>query len=401
MDILANSKIDFMKYRRPAIIVSALLILLAVVSVFFGGGPNLGIDFAGGTQLTVRFRDEPEVDALRALFVGEGVSDAQIQRFGEEAANEVLIKTSVEEGSEEGRRETLVGILDGEFNGSIEGGFDVNQRGTESLAGLLTSLDPDQVGGDADTLRAHYTPVAVSVMAVRQQDGLLREWSELDGVDGVSSTVVAALRDNAQIGSFAVLAAENVGPQIGAELRRKGIMAVVMSLLGMLGYIWFRFELRFGIGALVAVIHDMFITLGLFVLAGFEFNLTTIAGFLTLVGYSVNDSVVVFDRVRENLRRKRSVPLVDVMNRSLNQTLSRTVLTSGTTLLAVGSLLVFGGDVLRGFAFIMTIGVIAGTYSSIYIACPFALLWDEKFVRQAKARRASTSPNAAAKVASR
>lgn len=401
MDILANSNIDFMKYRRQAIIVSALLIVVAIFAVFFSGRLNLGIDFAGGTQLTVRFQDEPEVDELRALFASEGIADGQIQRFGEAGDNEVLIKTSVEEGSEEGRRETLVGILDREFNGSIEGGFDVNQRGRDSLAGLLISLDPDQVGGDDDALRAHYAPVAVAVMDVRQQDGLLHDWSELDGVEGVSPAAVASLRDNAQIGSFAVLSAENVGPQIGSELRRKGIMAVVMSLLGMLGYIWIRFELRFGMGALVAVVHDIFITLGLFTLAGFEFNLTTIAGFLTLVGYSVNDSVVVFDRVRENLRRKRSVPLVDVMNRSLNQTLSRTILTSGTTLLTVGSLLVFGGDVLRGFAFIMTVGVIAGTYSSIYIACPFALLWDQKFGREAKMRRASSSHNAPAKAASR
>ena len=122
--------------------------------------------------------------------------------------------------------------------------------------------------------------------------------------------------------------------------------------------------------------HDVLIVLGLFVIAGFEFNLTTIAGFLTLVGYSVNDSVVVFDRVRENLRRSRREPLVQVMNKSLNQTLSRTVLTSSTTLMVVGSLLFLGGDVLRGFAFILTVGVFVGTYSSIYVASPFALLWE-------------------------
>ena len=137
----------------------------------------------------------------------------------------------------------------------------------------------------------------------------------------------------------------------------------------------------------MAVTHDVLITLGLFTLAGFEFNLTTIAAFLTLVGYSVNDTVVVFDRVRENLRRARSRPLTEVMNLSLNQTLSRTVLTSGTTLLVVGSLLIAGGDVLRGFAFIITIGVVVGTYSSIYVASPFALLWEQFFGREARTRR--------------
>jgi preprotein translocase subunit SecF len=150
----------------------------------------------------------------------------------------------------------------------------------------------------------------------------------------------------------------------------------------MLCYITFRFELRYGIGALVAVTHDVLVVLGLFAWAGFEFNLTTIAGFLTLVGYSVNDTVVVFDRVRENLRRSRRDSFVTTINKSLNQTLSRTVLTSGTTLLTVGSLLFFGGDVLRGAAFILTVGVIVGTYSSIYVASPFALLWERLTVRR-------------------
>jgi preprotein translocase SecF subunit len=164
-------------------------------------------------------------------------------------------------------------------------------------------------------------------------------------------------------------------------------------LIGMLIYIWLRFELRFGVGAVVASLHDVLIVLGLFSLLGFEFNLTTIAGFLTVVGYSVNDTVVVFDRVRENLRRNRREPLLQVMNLSLNQTLSRTVLTSGTTLLAIGSLLLFGGDVLRGFAFIITVGVIVGTYSSIYIASPITLLWEQWFGKGSNRR---TSKPAAA-----
>jgi preprotein translocase subunit SecF len=155
----------------------------------------------------------------------------------------------------------------------------------------------------------------------------------------------------------------------------------------MLAYIWYRFELRFGIGALIAVTHDVVIVLGLFALGGFEFNLTTIAGFLTLVGYSVNDSVVIFDRIRENMRRSRREPLVEIMNRSLNQTLSRTVLTSGTTLLAVGCLFFLGGDVLRGFGFILTTGVIVGTYSSVYVASPFALLWEQLAGRKGRSQR--------------
>jgi preprotein translocase subunit SecF len=207
----------------------------------------------------------------------------------------------------------------------------------------------------------------------------------------VSAAVVEALRESGQIGNFAILGVENVGPQMGSELREKGIWAVVLSLLGMLAYIWIRFELRFGIGALMASIHDVLIALGLFAWFGYEFNLTTIAAFLTLIGYSVNDTVVIFDRVRENMHKHPAKPMVEVMNESLNQTLARTVMTSGTTLLAVGALFVLGGDVLRGFAFVLVVGVLVGTYSSIYIASAFALLWEQLFGSKG-ARRRSSSP---------
>ncbi len=155
---------------------------------------------------------------------------------------------------------------------------------------------------------------------------------------------------------------------------------MALSLLGMLVYIWFRFELRFGIGAIMACLHDVLVTLGLFALAGFEFNLTTIAAFLTLIGYSVNDTVVIFDRIRENMRKTRRKPLIDIMNESINQTLSRTILTGGSTLLDPGrAAAALGGDVIRGFAFVMLVGILVGTYSSIYVASPFALLWEQYF----------------------
>ena len=393
MNIFANTNIDFMKYRKVFIWFSAAIVLFSVFTVFFRDHLNLGIDFAGGTQLTLKFQERPEIEELRTLFVDAGISDAQIQKFGPQDDNEVLIKTSVVEGSEEGRRGQLVGVLDAEFNDDPDGsGFDLNQRGADALAGLLSSLDPDGIGDDEELRETHYEAAAQAVADVRREEGLVDGWEALEGLEGLSAASLAALRENARIGEFAVLGAENVGPQIGAELRRKGILAVVLSLLGMLGYIWFRFELRLDMGAVVDAVHGVLLHLVLFAIAGFEFNLTTIAAFLTLVGYSVNDSVVVFDRVRENLRRRRSDSLVEVMNRSLNQTLSRTVLTSGTTLLAVGSLLFLGGEVLRGFAFIMTLGILIGTYSSIYIACPFTLLWEEHFGREAKARRAQQQP---------
>jgi preprotein translocase subunit SecF len=295
-----------------------------------------------------------------------------------------------------------VAILDQAYNPDATQGFDLNQRGADALAALLVALDPDGLGDqDPEARQAHYEAVAEAVAEARQSDGLLRDWEELRGLEGLSAESLEAIRANSRLGEFAVLGAENVGPQIGAELRQKGVLAVVLSLIGMLVYIWLRFELRFSIGALVATIHDVVVTLGLYALAGFEFNLTTIAAFLTLVGYSVNDTVVVFDRVRENMRRSRAQPLVEVMNLSLNQTLSRTILTSGTTLLAVGSLLFLGGEVLRGFAFIMTVGVIVGTYSTIYIAGLFTLLWEERFGRRARSEEAGAAAGTAANASTR
>jgi preprotein translocase SecF subunit len=156
----------------------------------------------------------------------------------------------------------------------------------------------------------------------------------------------------------------------------------------MLVYIWIRFELRFGVGAIMACIHDVLVTLGLFALFGYEFNLTTIAAFLTLIGYSVNDTVVIFDRIRENMRKSRRKPLIDTMNESINQTLSRTILTGGSTLLVLAALLWLGGDVIQGFAFVMLVGILVGTYSSIYVASPFALLW-EQYIGKGKGTRVS------------
>ena len=377
MEFFRDTDIDFMKYRRYFVAVSLLLVVISVLTVFVKGHLNLGIDFAGGTQVTIKFKQRPQIDELRSLMAEAGIEDPVIQQFGTDDANEALIKTSTVPDQEEGNQALVLAALDGRFNAAATSDFDLNQRGSDALAELLFSLDPDELRlQDEEVARNHYFDVAQSILEVRREDGILESVAALAGVPGVSEETVQALEANAFTGEFAVLGVESVGPQIGSELRRRGIWAVVWSLVGMLCYITFRFELRYGVGALVAVTHDVLVVLGLFALAGFEFNLTTIAGFLTLVGYSVNDTVVVFDRVRENLRRSRRDSFVAIVNKSLNQTLSRTILTSGTTLLTVGSLLFLGGDVLRGAAFILTVGVIVGTYSSIYVASPVALLWE-------------------------
>jgi preprotein translocase SecF subunit len=177
---------------------------------------------------------------------------------------------------------------------------------------------------------------------------------------------------------------------------------VALSILGMLGYIWVRFQsagghgggLRFGVGAVLALVHDVLITLGLFAVLDYEFNLSTIAAFLTLIGYSVNDTVVVFDRVRENLRRSRRRSFEETIDESINQNLSRTLLTSGTTLLAVGALFFLGGEVLRGFSFVLFVGIIVGTYSSIFVASSFTLLWEQLTVgdKATRSKRSDDKP---------
>lgn len=391
MEFFRDSNIQFMKYRKYWMILSLVLLLFSAIVVFGARKLNLGIDFAGGTQLTLKFSESIEIEKLRDIVADAGVPDAVIQSFGAAGVHEALIKTPTVEGSEEGSQGLVVSALDAALD-NTGAGIDLNRVGRETIEGFLTSRDPDaRMIGITDSTgladRPPYGPTADAILELRREQGLISDWGSISALAAVSPQTADALEGGARLGRFSVLGAENVGPQIGSELRRKGLLAIVSSMLGMLIYIWFRFELRFGVGALVAVVHDVFITVGLYALAGFEFNLTTIAAFLTLVGYSVNDSVVVFDRVRENLRRSRSRPLEETMNLSVNQTLSRTVLTSGTTLLVVGSIFLLGGDVLRGFAFILTVGVIVGTYSSIYVASPFALLWETLLGRAARGRR--------------
>jgi preprotein translocase subunit SecF len=401
MEILHDTHIDFMKYRKFWIVVSLILVLVGVLSIFVHGRLNIGVDFAGGTQITLRFRDKPNIDRLRSVLEGAGLEEITIQRFGRTDENEVMVRTRLLQGKqaseEEGALNKVAISLDRELNPGQTGKPDVNRIGAEALAALLTQANPDHLAGE--TARTHYAQVAEGIQARRKETGLFRSWDELAGLGGLSPAGLNALRERATVGSFTVLGVENVGPQIGEELRRQGFYAVALSLLGMLIYIWLRFELRFGVGAIMASIHDVLVTLGLFALLGFEFNLTTIAAFLTLIGYSVNDTVVIFDRIRENMRKTRRKPLIEIMNESINQSLSRTMFTGGTTLLTVGALLWLGGDVIRGFAFVMTVGIVVGTYSSIYVASPFALLWEQYFGGEGKIRGARGSAPAPAKPA--
>ncbi len=390
MQLIKETHIDFMKYRKFWIMVSLALVVFGLVAAFWSDWIRLGIDFEGGTQVNVLFKDQPQVAELRKLIEGAGVADPQIQRFGDNDSKEVLIKTPVIKGAEEGSRNLIVGALNRQYNQNAGGKPDLNEIGLDAVTELLTRTDPDGVAAQgAEAANAHYAEVADKVLAERKKEGIVTSWDSLAKLDGVNAKDLAALESQARLGDFAIVGVETVGPVIGKELRSKGLMAVAFSLIGMLIYIAFRFELRFGIGAVMASLHDVLVTVGMFALFRFEFNLTTVAAFLTLIGYSVNDTVVIFDRIRENMRKNKRRPLIETMNESINQTLSRTILTSGLTLLSVIALLVFGGPVLRGFSFVLAVGIVVGTYSSIYVASPFALLWEQYFGPEAKARKAA------------
>lgn len=388
MNVFHDTHIDFMKYRRFWIVVSVLVMLGGVVGFFVHGRLNVGIEFAGGTQITVRLRDAVDADRLRGELGAAGIA-AQIQQYGPPEDRSFLIKVAAASG-EADIGSAVFAALDAGL-GRDKGQPDLNRQGADTLAQRFAELDPRGLG---PTAAAAYADLVETILTRRRELGVLSSWDEVAQLPGVGAEVARRLSQGVTIGPYSILGSEAISAQVGGELRRRGLVAVGLALLGMLVYIGFRFQLPYGIGAIVASLHDVLVVMALFVILRFELNLTTIAGLLTLVGYSVNDTVVVFDRVREVQRQKRRMALLDVMNLSLNQTLSRTILTSGTTLLAAGSLLAFGGEQLRGFSFIMTAGVIVGTYSSIYIACPFALLWIDTFRRARTRPRATAAPPA-------
>jgi len=222
----------------------------------------------------------------------------------------------------------------------------------------LHGLTIQQVGDDA----------ANEFMVRAQESG--------ENLENLAAKISTALTKDYGAGKAEIRRTEMVGPQVGKDLRNKGIQAIFFAIIGMLAYITFRFEFRFGAGAVIALLHDVLITLGLMSLLNLEIDLTVVAGFLALVGYSVNDTVIVCDRIRENLGKLHNQSLAHIINRSINETLSRTVMTSGLTLLSVLALFVFGGSVIHNFSFVLLAGIIVGTYSSIFIASPVILIWE-------------------------
>ena len=292
--IRPDINLDFVGKRKMAIILSWVVILIGLVSLFMKGGPSYGIDFSGGTLVQIKFSAPTNAAELRTGLEELSLGGATIQQMGD--------------------------------------------TGTEFL---------------------------------------IRAQESSENMESLAGRVQATLEKKYGAGNLEIRRTEMVGPQVGKDLRNKGAQAILFAIIGMLVYITFRFELRFGVGAIVATAHDVLITLGLMSLFNLEIDLTVIAGFLALVGYSVNDTVIVCDRIRENMGKLHNKPLAEIINRSINETLSRTIMTSGLTLLSVIALYTVGGSVIHNFAFVLMAGIIVGTYSSIFVASPILIFWEE------------------------
>jgi preprotein translocase subunit SecF len=393
VEFFRSPNIDFLSKKWYFLAFSLVFSVAGILSMLFWHGVPLGVDFRGGTLVRVKFTKTPDINEIRALMDRAGLHNARIQRFGPATNNEVLIGLAEKETSEaaldQGRGQ-IIGALETRMTAGKQ---DLNNASAQSIQSYLLSNDPLHLGTDA---AQRYQDMAQAIVHQRDavQSGVLNSMDDLKGV--VPPAVLDSLKQGFALSDFGVRNVDVVGPQVGQQLQSQAKLAILYSLVGMLVYLWFRFELIYGVAAVVACFHDTLITVGAFSLVNKEISLTVIAAILTLVGYSMNDTIVVFDRIRENIKLLRRERLSDIVNRSINQTLSRTVLTSGLTFLTVLSLYLFGGEVLRGFSFALVIGILIGTYSSIAVAAPMLVAYQDWRSRRAASGR--PTPPAAATV---
>jgi preprotein translocase subunit SecF len=382
MDFFSHDvNFDWMGKTKYFVALSLTLLLVGSASWIHKGSLDYGIDFKGGTLVYVRFASTPPVDKLRQGLVQQGLGDSVIQQISDIAtpnANEVVIYLPQRgQGNEalDAGKAAILNALHATLGSGEAGKQDFNEATPESIADVLTRKDPLSAGAAG---AARYQQLAKQLTDYRdkQARGVVSNLDDLRQT-GATPVVISTLRDAFYTGPFAVVNVEIVGPKVGADLRRQAVFVTLYALAGMLVYIALRFELVYGAAAVLAVFHDVLITLGLFSLLHFEISLTVIAALLTLVGYSMNDTIVIFDRIRENLRLMRREPFKTIVNRSINQTLSRTILTSGLTFMTVLVLFLMGGQVLRSFSFALVVGILVGTYSSFGIAAPLVVAWNQ------------------------
>jgi preprotein translocase subunit SecF len=365
--------IDFVGRRRPFILLSVAMVVVAIAVVIWRQASdtmNWGIDFAGGTVIDLGFEKDVDIGAVRKAVTDLGYQKNVIQRSGlasQEGKSEYIIRVEriaildpgdaakLEEGLKGAFGEKLVRFEFDEDSGDqfeVRFNTEVGEKEIqEAVAGLVDKVGKQELG---------------SVTIKRQ--GKEDQFRFLVLMTSVAAQVEKAMEESFPDAKPTMRKVEFVGPQVGGKLRNDGILAMIYAIAGILVYVAFRFNLQFAPGAVIALAHDAIITIGFFALFGFEFNLTFVAAVLTVIGYSVNDTIVVYDRIRENMARFRSQPLPQIVNSSLNEVLNRTILTSVTTVLALVGLLVMGFGEIKDFAVAMTFGVVVGTYSSIYVA---------------------------------
>jgi len=392
VEFFRDVNIDFLGKKWYFIAFSLIFSVAGVLSMLFWHHIPWGVDFRGGTLVYVKFSHTPDLGAVRAELDRAGLHDPKIQPYDLAAYNKVLIDLGLRETSEQALdlgKLKIIQALETNASGQKQcgadgvGACDLNNASFLTIKKYLMDKDPMHLGTDAD---AKYTAQAQAVMDVRDKvlGGVLNSFDQLKGAAGVDPAVAAVIPDGFFLSDFGVFNVEIVGPQVGGQLRTQAGLATLYSLIGMLIYLGFRFEWIYGIAAVITVFHDTLITVGAFSLTNTDISLTVIAAILTLIGYSNNDTIVVFDRIRENIKLMRREKLSEIVNRSINQTLSRTILTAGLTFLTVLALFLFGGEVLRGFSLALVIGILIGTYSSIAIAAPILVAYQDWRIEKGK-----------------
>jgi len=385
MQLFKTPNIKFLKYKYIALAVTGVIVLAGLINIMVFKGFKLGVDFGEGSLLRVMLRAPSSEGQVRDLLSSVGLGKSQVQRTGTtgrefqiRAMETVNVNTAELDQLEahEALADKIIAALRGEDGRSelARGLVDLNAVDERTLAGLLETAFPGS-GPEA----------AQKVIAYRTDTGVIADFQDL-AQPGLKPEVLAILKDKTFLGKMTVLSRETVGPQVGADLRRKAVQATIWSLIGMLIYIALRFKLEYGVAAIFTLAQDVLITMSFYSFTNREINLPIIAGILTIVGFSINDTIVIFDRIRENQKTMRGKPLEEVMNISLNQCLGRTIITSGTVFLTVGALFGFGGEVINDFAFLMLIGTIEGVYSTVYLSCPVVLIW-QKLFKSKNARR--------------
>jgi preprotein translocase subunit SecF len=389
VEFFHDVNIDFLGKKWYFLAFSLIFSVAGVCSMLFWHGIPWGLDFRGGTIVDVKFSHPPNYGAISADMDHVGLHNKKIQRFGQVSNNEVLIDLDLRETSEAALDQGKTRIINALETNSQQGKQDLNNASVLTIKNYLIDKDPLRLGTDADQ---KYGAVAQQIVDYRDKTlgGVLNSIDQLNSV--ANPAVVASLKDEFFLSDFGVRNVSIVGPEVGKQLTHQAELATLYSLAGMLVYLGFRFEWIYGVAAVITVFHDTLITVGAFSLLAprFEISLTVIAAILTLIGYSNNDTIVVFDRIRENIKLMRREKLSVIVNRAINQTLSRTILTAGLTFLTVLALFLFGGEVLHGFSLALVIGILIGTYSSIAIAAPILVAYQDW--RISKGKRAVAMP---------